>query len=294
LRSAEPTIIFLHIGKTGGTSLRRILRRQFHRREIIEFRAPLPPPGRLRREGSLEAFARMPEDQRAAARLVMGHTTYGIHDLIPRPSTYVTMLRDPVALVTSLHRYIRRTPSHLLHDEVVRGDLSLEAFVASGISVEVDNSQTRALAGDTTTPFGACDDAMLERAKLHVKERVAVAGLTERFDESLLLMRHAFGWSRTYYVASNTAPTGDRARPSDEAITLIRERNQLDVALHSWVRGRFDAALTAIPDAEAEVDRFKRRNRLFAPWGRLTVALPRQLASRTLGRNRRHAIDASP
>lgn len=278
LRSPRPTIIFLHIGKTAGASLRRILRRQFRHREVLEFLPPLPEPGRLRREGALDAFAEIPEDRRRNARLVMGHATYGIHELIPRPSTYVTMLRDPVALVISLYRYVLRTPKHVLHHDVVARDLSLEDFVTSGLSVEVDNSQTRAIAGDTSTPFGGVDDAMLDRAKAHLEERFAVVGLTERFDESLLLMRRAFGWARVYYVATNIAP--DASPPAPATVELIRERNRFDAALHAWAAERFDETIAASPGFDEELRRFRRTNRLYRPWGRLTDDLPRRVAAR--------------
>jgi hypothetical protein len=271
-------VIFLHIGKTAGSSLRRILRRQFPAREVLEFRAPLPEPGRLRREGAVAAFATIPEADRARARLIMGHTTFGLHELVPRPSTYITMLRDPVALVVSLYGHILRTERHILHDEVVSRGLSLGGFVRSGISVEADNSQTRALAGDTSTPFGGCTEAMLERAKTNVERHVAVAGLTERFDESLLLLGRTFGWTRLYYVAMNTAPR--RIEPTAEEIEEIRERNRLDLDLYAWAAARFEEQLAADPSFDDRLRRFRRANRLYRPWGQLTWALPTRAAAR--------------
>jgi hypothetical protein len=280
LRSADPTIIFLHIGKTAGSSLRSVLRRQVRRTQVLEFRAPLPEPGRLRREGGLDAFAAIPEAERARARLVMGHAPYGLHELIPRPSTYVTMLRDPVELVVSLYRYILRTPKHILHDELRLRGLSLEEFVTSGLSLETDNSQTRAIAGDVTTPFGGCDDAMLATATAHLEERFAVVGLTERFDESLLLMGRAFGWTRLSYVAANVAPAAEKAAPSAEAVELIRTTNRLDVELYGWATERLERAIADDPAFEETLERFRRRNRRYRPWGRLTDELPRNIAKR--------------
>jgi hypothetical protein len=280
LRSADPTIIFLHIGKTAGSSLRGILRRQVRRDQILEFRAPLPEPGRLRREGGLAAFAAIPEADRARARLVMGHAPYGLHELIPRPSTYVTMLRDPVELVVSLYRYIGRTPNHILHDELRSRGLPLEGFVTSGLSLETDNSQTRALAGDMSAPFGGCDEEMLATARAHLEDRFAVVGLTDRFDESLLLMGRAFDWSRLYYVAANVAPTAERVPPSPETVEQIRAANSLDVELYAWATERFEQTIASDPTFDVALERFRRRNRLYRPWGRLTDELPRKAAAR--------------
>jgi Galactose-3-O-sulfotransferase len=279
LASSEPTIIFLHIGKTGGSSLRPVLRRQFRRDEILEFRAPLPQDGRLRREGALASFAALPEAERAGARLVMGHAPFGLHEMLPRPSTYVTMLRDPVKLVVSLYHYIRRTPKHVLHDQVVGRDLSIEAFISSGLSLETDNSQVRAIAGDTAAPFGGCGPEMLASAQAHLEERFAAIGLTERFDESLLFLGRAFGWTRLQYLKANVAPASDRGAPSPEAIEMIRAQNNLDIELYGWVTERFERQIATDPAFASDLAELRRRIRRYRPWGRLTEELPRRVAA---------------
>jgi hypothetical protein len=148
------------------------------------------------------------------------------------------------------------------------------------MSLETDNSQTRAIAGDISTPFGGCSDEMLATAKAHLEERFTVVGLTERFDESLLLMGRAFGWSRLYYVAANVAPSAEKVPPSPEAIELIRAANRLDVDLYAWATERLERAIADDPAFGAELERFRRRNRLYRPWGRLTDELPHDVAAR--------------
>ncbi len=46
--------------------------------------------------------------------------------------------------------------------------MSLEEYVASGFAHEMDNSQTRALAGDIGTPYGGNPPELLETAKRNV------------------------------------------------------------------------------------------------------------------------------
>src|SRR4029077_1199286 len=79
----EPTVIFLHIGKTAGTTLRRIPRRHYPKSDIMVVRSRP-----FTREHTLAQFAELPEAQRSAPRLIMGHTVFGLHELVPRPSTY--------------------------------------------------------------------------------------------------------------------------------------------------------------------------------------------------------------
>jgi hypothetical protein len=44
---------------------------------------------------------------------------------------------------------------------------------------------------------------LLGAAKEHLRDRFAVVGLTEDFDRSALLTKHAFGWHTPFYVKEN-------------------------------------------------------------------------------------------
>ncbi|OLE71167.1 MAG: hypothetical protein AUI36_02985, partial [Cyanobacteria bacterium 13_1_40CM_2_61_4] len=245
----DPTVIFLHIGKTAGTTLRRILRRNFRSAEIMVVRAR----GRPRTE-TLDDFGALPQAERARPRLIMGHTVFGLHERVPRPSTYISMVRRPKSLVLSQYNFVLRTPGHRHHEEVTRRGLALEDYIESGLSLEMDNSQTRAIAGDLDTPFGACTDEMLALAKRNIEGHFAVVGITERFDESLILLQRAFGWRRVSYVSANVA-RGERPEPSPGALQLIARHNRLDDELYRWVGERFDAAIAADPLFEATYER---------------------------------------
>lgn len=276
----DPTVLFLHIGKTAGATMRRALRRQFPDRLVMELRAPSVRPGRLRRDGAMEHFASLPERDRSRPRLIVGHFTYGLHEAVPRPSTYVTLLREPTALVLSQYHHVRRHPGHLLHEQA-KAYPDLRSYVASGLSLEMDNSQTRALAGDTTTPFGGCNTDMLEAAKVHLDGAFGVVGITERFDESLVMMREAFGWDRLRYVPINVDRTR-RDPPSPADLELVRSRNALDLELYAWAMRRFEETRASIGGFDARLDRFRRENAAYGPWGRL-LETPRRLARHLRG-----------
>jgi hypothetical protein len=278
----RPTVIFLHVGKTAGATMRRALRRQFRRDEVMEVRAPTVVPGRLRRDGAVVWFGSLPEAERARPRLIMGHMTYGLHELVPGPSEYVTLLREPIALVRSQYHHVRRHAGHLLHERA-QAFPDLASYIESGLSLEMDNSQTRAFSGDTTTPFGACTSEMLDRAKANL-ERFAVAGITERFDESLVAMIRAFGWRRVRYVTTNVDPhRAGRAPLTDRERSLVRERNALDLALYGWALDRFERDVVEAPGFADDLDAFRARNRRYGPLGRL-MAVPRASAAKIRAR----------
>jgi Galactose-3-O-sulfotransferase len=291
----EPTLIYLHIGKTAGVTLHQVLRRQFspsqtlwlHRSPIERGQAAkatagaerdeeeaVPSEDRPIRERSLAYVASLPREELARVRLIEGHTIYGLHRCLPRPAVYATLLREPVARVISGYGYIRRRPGHPLH--ALSHRLSLDEFLRSGNALQLDNGQTRAIAGDTRTAFGECTHELAESAKRNIEEHFAVVGLTEWFDESLLLMRRAFGWRNVHYVPANVSR---RSRSSREVDTrtrrVIEELNQLDVELYEWTRERVGLTIEAESDLDEELRRFRAVNILYRPWGHLTYTLPR-------------------
>jgi hypothetical protein len=278
----SPTVIFLHIGKTAGSTMRRILRRQFPAGQVLDLTEKIPDPRyRLRREGMPDLFATMPEAERARPRLIMAHTIYGLHEHVPRPSTYVTLLRDPVKLVISLYGFILRRPGHRIFDEVAGAELTLEGFMRSGVSLEADNSQVRALAGDRTAGFGEVDDDMLELAKAHIEERVGWLGFVERFDEGLVALQRTFGWTNTYYVPVNVASRSGQP-PAPEVLDLIREQNRYDIELYRWANERMDRLILEDPGFAAARERFLRLNRLYRVWGHLSYTLPKKVHDRVV------------
>ena len=271
---ANSTVIFLHIGKTAGTSLRRVLRRNFRASDTMLVRVHGRP-----REETLAQFAALTVDARLSPRLIVGHTVFGLHEYVPRPATYISMVRKPRSLVVSQYLFVRRTPGHRHHDLVTGKNMSIEQYIQSGVSLEMDNSQTRAIAGDLSTLYGECTNEMLETAKRNIERDFSVVGLTERFDETLLLLQKVFGWSKLHYVRANVAPTSQPFTLSEEATRLIAEHNQLDDELYRYVSMRFDEALARHPTFAEDLARFRRTNSLYRPWGTLTQLLPQRLAA---------------
>jgi hypothetical protein len=277
----DPTAIFLHVGKTAGWTLRQILYRNVPRRQVMRVRPPMDRPRGFLNDEPLRTFAALPEAERARPRLLVSHMIFGIHESVPRNSTYFTMLREPVARALSQYRHVLRRPEHRLHAAAAAGELSLERYVTGGVALEMDNGQTRALAGDIDTPFGSATPEMLERAKRNLDEHFAVAGVTERFDEMLIALNHAFGWQHLYYVRANAAPESQRVVVTEADREMIRAQNSLDCELYRYVVERFDAMVAADASFGRDLARFQRGNRLYRPWGRIAYGAKQAAVRRT-------------
>ena len=228
-------VVFVHLPRTGGTTVAKVLDRKYRSR-VLHLETLWKP---------LASVGDLPFDERAAARVVTGHVHYGVHEYIPRECVYVTMLREPVARIASMYRFIRGNPKHWLHDELVRSEMGLEEFAETAADPGVDNHQTRLIAGIGSGEFGQPQSELgaeaLETAKRNLRAFGAV-GLTERFDESFILLRRALGWRLPMYMSVNAART-EGERLDGRALATIRERNRLDLELYDFGRELFAAAV---------------------------------------------------
>lgn len=227
------TVIFLHLPKTAGTTLHNIINRQYPRQAIHSF-----GPDAV---AAVAAFRAMPEAERANIRLLKGHMPFGLHTYLPQPAAYFTMLRDPVDRVISEYYFARRNPAHYLHWLIVEQNLSLVEALEAQVHVMLNDAQTRLLSGVWgEVPFGEMTAEHLEQAKRNLAH-CTIVGLTERFDESLLLLQRAFGWQDIRYRRANVTPE----RPPKEsfepaALQIIRQAQPLDLELYDYARQLFN------------------------------------------------------
>lgn len=290
------TLIFLHIPKAAGSTLARIIRRQYHPATIYEHYPGkvsyvVPPTTAVQaahlRFAKLESLS---HSQREKISVLMGHDGFGLHELIPQPCTYITMLRDPIDRVISHYYYVLRSPNNYLHQTVVSNQMSLEEYVSANLSPELDNGQTKYLAG-LTTPylnFGDYPTTILEAAKKNLQEQFIVVGLTERFDETLILLKKALAWQTPFYAKANVSHGRLRKRdlPAD-TLKVIAAYNELDMELYKFAQAMFEEQIHRHgPSFSSELRAFTILNRAYGWYDLVYTAVHRQM-KKTLRLNRR-------
>jgi hypothetical protein len=214
-------ICFVHIERAGGTTLHAI----FRQNDPIGFLTLTPWHYWSNEDGSELTV----EEVRWLVRClpfttgIGGHTTrsyMGYEAAIGGPVKYVTFLREPIA------RYI----SHYNYQINEMGkDWTIETFLAER---RFDNYMTKRIAGKFD----------VEEAKRRLADQFSFVGLTERFDESLLLMKAELSIPRfnTLYTKENASINPsyrkDPRLRTPEIQQRIRECNLLDIELYQFLK----------------------------------------------------------
>jgi len=224
-------VLFDHLPKCAGSALNAYLAPQYPERFIFE------TLGR-RREQMVKEFQALPEDERFAYRLVLGHFTHGLLDYVHPETVTVTVLREPIDRIVSHYYYVKRHTGHYLHEKVMQEKLSLEEYIGQRLSVELQNWYTTHFSGLTVAEVEEDPDKALDHAVEVLLDRYDVVGFQEEFPAAVEKLRIAANLKIPY---ENVKKNDTRGRPgvdqiSDTALDLIRETNSVDMKLYDLVR----------------------------------------------------------
>src|SRR5262245_40986893 len=99
-------LIFLHLPRTGGTTI------------ITVLEPVLRPAINIEAADDLQVLLELSNSKRCKLRFAYGHMPYGLHALVNVTCNYFVFLRDPVDRVLSSYHYIRQTPEHHWYGKV--------------------------------------------------------------------------------------------------------------------------------------------------------------------------------
>jgi len=228
-------------------------------------------------ERRLEAIGAMSQSTRQRVRLFEAHAGYGLHEQLPQPSIYLTMLREPIDRAISVYYYQRQHAR-------IPDDMALEQFVRAADPQRVwwvDNAQVRYLAGSdgqiVDVPHGQCTRTMLDIAIERLDQSFAFVGIVEQFEASIVLLRRTLNWRGCYYVASNMAKRRRRIQElQDSELALLNEHNELDSELYRHAKSLFERRVEEAGSSfQSELTLFSVRNKRHAKWiGPMQKMLP--------------------
>ena len=223
-------ILVIHIAKTAGTSLRRMLEREYGAKHIY-------PGGFYLHglDGGYPLGSQMLADYSSIPphKVLIGHFTAAMADMIPKPYQTATFLREPIQRSLSMLSHF----SHKLHIPVA-SLLENEQFMADNIA----DFQTRIMGADGVCDphaVGTVDEGVLARA-LGRLESLDFVGITDQFTDSCRRFDRLFETriSKSIQRRNVLRPEG---KELTEHIPQIEPLVQRDRILYEAALSRFNA-----------------------------------------------------
>lgn len=246
-------LYFLHIPKTAGTSFMKFLRGFIPENEIF--------PGHF----WAELRDNLPSNWEKY-KLIWGHYGYGLINILPSPTTVITMLRDPVERTISHYHHTVVDP-YIIHRFKSKQSKDIGQGTFEGLFAEKDfadtfaNIQTKYLGTNYNLikevpekefAYSSINEILTEKAnkedfKVLLKtacqrlDEIFFFGLQEYFEQSYLLLAKRLHVDPQYDGSRNMV---FEKRPkqndlSDEVLSNLRKINQYDQQLYDYAKQRF-------------------------------------------------------
>jgi hypothetical protein len=206
---------YVHINKTGGTTIKFILRNSTWLRHC-DLQPPHPDTAA---DGRDIAFAR--KVFFFGLNSIAGHAVRPWVENLPESIDFFTMLRDPLQRCLSHYQHVKRARRK-------KGlDITFEEFMQNE---RYNDRQVRHIAGAPN----------VKKAKAILKSKFFFVGLLESFDESMHILQKLMPYPITlqykprHVAKDNTAKQEVLDNPSCR--DLLHRGNQLDLELYAFVR----------------------------------------------------------
>lgn len=251
----ERQVLFLHLPKTAGSSLNKMLI------EAYGLGADYP------HFNSTVSLLRAGQ-RRMELPLILGHVNYTVADIL-RPDPFIfTFLRDPVKRAISAFEFMKSHPEVWL-GKLAQGSIT-EYYENPMVSRTGNNLQTRLLGADlnihkhyatfvrekqTPEQYYAnvmaninlpADEETLERAKRRL-ETMDFFGFTDTFDDDVADLFSLLGKPCPSIVKTNVTPESARRRSSytPEELELVHSLNRFDMELYRYAKELRETRRTA-------------------------------------------------
>jgi hypothetical protein len=235
-------LIYLHIHRTGGTTLRlEVLYNCLDRRKVFFFDGDESPT----RCGSVEELLAMPRAEQEKLEVIVGHMPFGLREHLSWPESwrYVTFMREPVARTVSTYYQVRSSATyHDTGDPLRRSAFddanryTLEEYVRNRRLLSW-NGMCAFLSNKTFGKHFESDEAMFLEAWRNARE-LSFVGFVEDYDESVRRLCRIFNWKVPTYTPRHVLTPKDRTLGESE-LEILRAANGYDQVLYDHFRERF-------------------------------------------------------
>ena len=250
---SDDVLFFLHIPKTAGTSLTQELTGHWGADSTLT-------------PDQLNTAKAQPRERLATAKFIYGHFSRAVcRRRLPNPPTFtITFLRDPTDHYLSLYHHLQRDPNFAYTTRITLGDremshriselarsTSLPEFMATKESTLFNNFQSKYLVRGMRFNPDVSERPELGRLAKQCLLELGAFGITDRYQDSLLLIEQALKLSSNSLQArsTNIAPNRTRGdRLPEEIQEEISQRTRYD-------QGLYESALAIFQTRVLDADR---------------------------------------
>jgi hypothetical protein len=213
--SDKPRLVYLHIPKTAGKSLQRVLEKNYGHNV------------------SLTTSGVANEHQWLNSTVIGGHITYPFYHSSPRTRLFVALVRDPVERALSRFNYYRSIQGPSYNKRESRGfdHSDLKKTIQNSVFREefVDNYQCRFLSGKST----------FRGLRYTLKKDNFVIGTMEHVDQLIKHIGSRCSWNSLDIPVINQATNThylDDLKQDKALIDMIKRLNREDYKLYEFIR----------------------------------------------------------
>ena len=226
-------IFFLHIRKTGGTSLRSIIE-SFYDKNL---RCPILSSLHMQR-----AIKKCEQkDYLNQFKFISGHY-YGIKQILDKDFTMVTVLRDPIDRTISEYNHIIYDEKDPLH-KYAKGRDILECLEDPRFAIAMQNGQSRYLVSNAGFDYESINDEEKIQISLDCLTNQCLFGFTELFNITCDYVCESLGWEvpkKIPYLNQKITMEGNKRKDLSGTLGHIERVNQVDLTIYREARIIFD------------------------------------------------------
>ncbi|HNW69517.1 MAG TPA: sulfotransferase family 2 domain-containing protein [Bacteroidales bacterium] len=240
-------IYFLHIYKTGGTTLNDLLFKNFSSNEIVNLYIPYISTGQLG-----EIFKVRDNLQISGkTKIIYGHYAYGIHYKYSHlPYTYMCYVRDPFTRLVSTYYHLLRmdpdwqfqilsrlSPKYPSLEHVIE---NLPGFNEYADFKGLQNQQCMFITGETPAVIEKDQVYYAKMAIDNLDRDFSFIGLQEEFEESLQRIKKILKLKTTEYAYKNLGTNKPESIENLKNLKeIVYEKSRADCLIYEYAKKRF-------------------------------------------------------